>query len=62
MPSLPPACPRCRSNDASLLSTEEAFVNDPPEDGEHPLAIVAVFMCDCGNVYTDVQRPMNSKP
>jgi hypothetical protein len=56
MHSLPPPCPRCRANDATLLSTKEAFANDPPGDGDDPVATVAVFMCECGHVFTEVQR------
>lgn len=56
MAQLPPACPRCRDKDASLIRTKEAFVNDPPEAGEKPVSLVAIFQCRCGHVFTDVQR------
>lgn len=57
---LPPACPRCRARDAALLSVKDAFVNDPPEEGEEAVATVAVFLCECGHVFTDVQRPLHT--
>lgn len=54
---LPPECPQCHAPDAKLLSIKDAFQNDPPESGEQPVATVAVFLCECGHVFTEVQHP-----
>ena len=57
MHRLPPPCPRRRNENAALLSVKEAFLHEPPEPGEQPIAVIAVFMCECGHVFTEVQRP-----
>jgi hypothetical protein len=60
MNRLPPPCPRCGAKDAKVIAIKHAYAHDPPDPGEIPAASVANFVCDCGHVFIEVQRPVET--
>jgi hypothetical protein len=51
-----PKCPKCGSHDGKLLSTKDAYLNDPPEEGEQPISTATVYLCPCGETFTHVAK------
>ena len=54
----PPECPLCCAKVTFLLSARDVFLNEPPEPGEQPLSVVAIYLCECGNVINELRRPL----
>jgi hypothetical protein len=57
-----PACPECNRQDAKPISVHDAYVNDPPQPGEKPIATVTVYLCPCGATYTQTIRHNQGNP
>jgi hypothetical protein len=43
-----------------LLAASDVFQNDPPEPGEQPVSVAAVYLCECGNVINELRRPVET--
>lgn len=54
----PPVCPLCCAKATVLLAGRDVFLNEPPEDGEQPISVVAIYLCECGNVINELRRPV----
>lgn len=56
----PPGCPQCGAAATTLLAASDVFQNDPPEPGEQPISVAAVYLCECGNVINELRRPVET--
>ncbi|HUE71021.1 MAG TPA: hypothetical protein VMP01_09040 [Pirellulaceae bacterium] len=57
-----PNCPRCGRTDVKPLSTSECYLNDPPAPGERPVSTVTVYLCTCGETFTQVVKVKQDTP
>ncbi len=46
-------CPLCCADTTKPLSIKHVY---DPALGRHVIAVVTIYLCDCGYVFTDVRR------
>lgn len=56
-----PKCPKCGQQVAKPLSTEDGYLNNPPQPGERPISTATVYLCQCGETFTHVVKHVRRK-